>query len=420
LLEAAEYRDFDLQTPHCGTPNQPGPNRTKHSRKEAVPNPNNGQDWQQLRSRFPVLHKKTYLNSCSYGALADEVAASLQRYLDARHSEGSEWGYWVRRNEAVRKSMARLIGAKSDEVAITSSASAGLNALASALNFDGPRNKVVITDFEFPTNAQIWYAQELRGARVVRIAEKDGRIPLEKFEQAIDEETLIVATAQVAFRNGVKQDIPAIAEIARRNGALILADSYQALGTQQFDVNTARVDFVVGGMLKYLLGTAGLGFLYVRQELVGSLMPTVTGWFAQDDIFAMDVTRYQPSTTARRFEAGTPAVPNTYMAEAGLGILHEVGLEAIEHRIGELTAAIKDAVRDSAYSLASPSDPSQHAAMITIRSTDDKQLVARLSEDNIVVSGRNGNLRIAPHFYNNHEDLEHLFRSLHKHQDLLV
>jgi len=383
-------------------------------------NPKCGQSWEQLRSRFPVFRKKTYINSCSYGALAMEVEASLQRYLDARTEKGSDWEYWVERNEAVRSSTARLLGARPDEVAVTASVSAGINSVASALRFDGPRNKVVITDFEFPTNAEIWYAQELRGARVVRVAEENGRIPLEKLEQAIDEETLIVATAQVAFRHGAKQDIPAIAEIARRKGALMMVDTYQAIGTMQFDVKKAGVDFAVGGMLKYLLGTAGIGFLYVREELIRSLTPTATGWFAQEDIMAMDITRYAPAMSARRFEAGTPPVPNTYMAEAGLAIVHEVGLEAIEHRIGELTAAVKDAARQAGYRLASPLDPAQHGAMITLRSSDDHSLVARLAGDNIVVSCRHGNLRISPHFYNNEADIDHLFRALHKHRDLLT
>jgi selenocysteine lyase/cysteine desulfurase len=373
-----------------------------------------------MRLRFPVLQKKTYLNSCSYGALATEVEASLQRYLQARNDRGADWDYWLERNQAVRRSTARLLGTDADEIAVTASVSAGINALASALTFDGPRNKVVITDFEFPTNAQIWYAQQPRGARVVRIAEQDGRIPLEKFEQAIDEQTLIVATAQVAFRHGAKQDIPAIAEIARRRGALMMVDSYQALGTMQFDARQAGVDFVVGGMLKYLLGTAGIGFLYARGEIVESLTPTVTGWFAQQDITAMDITGYHPASTARRFEAGTPPVPNTYMAEAGLAILHEVGLAAIEHRIGELTTAIKQLAIEAGYQLASPPDPGQHGAMITIRCTDEHRLVAALAEDGIVVSSRNGNLRIAPHFYNDQADIEHLFRSLHRRRGLLA
>jgi len=373
----------------------------------------------RARSRFPVLEKKTYLNSCSYGAMAVEVMDALKRYIDDRMTKGCDWNYWVERNEAVRSSVAQLLGAHPDEVAVTTSASAGINSLASALNFDGPRNKVVISDFEFPTNAQIWYAQELRGARVVRVAESDGYIPVEKFEAAIDEETLIVAITQVCFRNGAKLDIPAIAEIARRKGALILMDGYQGLGATDFNVAAAGVDFVVGGMVKYLLGTAGIGFLYVRESLIKDLVPTVTGWFAAQDIFAMETTRYNPSPTARRFEAGTPPVVNTYAAEAGLAVLQAQGLPAIERRIGELTAAIKAAAREAGYSLATPEDPARHGPMIAIRSVDDAALVASLEADGIVTSCRDGNLRVSPHFYNNEQDIDNLFSALQQRRHLL-
>ncbi len=298
-------------------------------------------DWANIRSLFPVLEKKTYLNSCAYGALATDVTDALQRYIRDRQEKGTDWNYWVERNDSVRNAVASFLGADPDEIAVTASASAGINSVASALNFDQARNNVVISEFEFPTNAQIWYAQELRGAKVVRVPEKDGYIPVEHFESAIDDETLIVAVTQVCFRNGARLDIPAIAEVARRKGALLLMDGYQGFGTMDFDVHQAGVDFAVGGMLKYLLGTAGIGFLYVRESLIESLVPTATGWFAQSDIFAMDTSGYNPSPTARRFEMGTPPVPNCYAAEAGLQILEDVGLPAIEYRIGELTAAIK-------------------------------------------------------------------------------
>ncbi len=211
--------------------------------------PANGQDWEQIRTRFPVFEHKTYLNSCAYGALAREVGASLQKYLQARNENGAEWGYWVERDEAVRSSVARLLGVAAGEVAVTASVSAGIDFLASALDFSGKRNKVVITDFEFPTNAQIWYAQQARGAQVVRIAAENGRIPLDKFAHAIDEKTLIVATAHVCFRNGARQDVAAITRIAKSRGALMLVDGYQSLGTIRFDARETGVDILVGGML---------------------------------------------------------------------------------------------------------------------------------------------------------------------------
>ncbi len=377
-------------------------------------------DWENLRARFPVLGKKTYLNSCAYGALATEVTDALQNYIQDRNEKGTDWNYWVERNDGVRNAVARFLGAAPDEIAVTASASAGINAIASALNFDQVRNKVVISDFEFPTNAQIWHAQELRGANVVHVPERDGYIPVEHFEADIDEETLIVAVTQVCFRNGARLDIPAIAEIAKRKGALFLMDGYQGLGTMDFNVHQVGVDFAVGGMLKYLLGTAGIGFLYVREPLIQKLVPTVTGWFAQADIFAMNTSGYDPSLTARRFEMGTPPVPNCYAAEAGLQILENVGLPAIEYRIGELTAAIIAEAKRAGYTLAVPENPERRSALITLRTHDEFALVDILESHGIVTSSRSGNLRISPHFYNNQNDIDTLFRALREQKHLLV
>src|ERR1700722_9537708 len=172
-------------------------------------------DFRALRRRFPVLERKTYLNSGSYCALADTVKDAINAYMDDRLLVGANWDLWVMKNEAVRAAMAKVLRAQPDEIAVTASASAGINALASACDFSGQRNKVVISDFEFPTNAQIWHAQEQRGARVVHVPRAaDGYIPLENFEKLIDEETQLVAVTQVCFRNGAMLDIPGIVRLA--------------------------------------------------------------------------------------------------------------------------------------------------------------------------------------------------------------
>jgi selenocysteine lyase/cysteine desulfurase len=374
----------------------------------------------EIRARFPLLRCKTYLNSCSYGALATDVMAAFQEYLDDRMQKGTDWNYWITKNDAARAAVAGLLGADSDEVAVTASASAGINSVASALDFSKPRNKVVITDLEFPTNAQIWYAQERRGAQVVRVAETGGSIPLERFDDAIDDETLIVAVTHVCYRNGVKLDVSGIAGIARSKGALLLVDGYQSLGTCDFDVRRIQPDFVVGGMVKYLLGTAGIGFLYVRRELIRSLVPTVTGWFAQSDIFAMDTTAYRPADNARRFESGTPPVVNCYAAVAGINVLAEYGMPFIEERIAGLTESIVTAAKAEGYTLDTPEAPAERGALVTLRTHDENALVSRLEEQGIVTSSRFGNLRISPHFYNEHEDIDRLMRELRKNRHLLV
>jgi len=201
-------------------------------------------DFAALRREFPVLERKTYLNSGSYGALANEVRVAFEAYLEDRVRVGADWDYWVAKNESVRSLVATLIGASPDEIAITASVSAGLNSLASALDFSGPRNKIVISDFEFPTAAQIWHAQERRGARVVHVArDADGYIPASAFAAAIDERTELVAITHVCFRNGAKLDLAGIVELARAKGARVLLDCYQSVGSLNVDVKALGVDF---------------------------------------------------------------------------------------------------------------------------------------------------------------------------------
>src|ERR1700732_281641 len=247
-------------------------------------------NFQALRKEFPVLARKTYLNSGSYCALANDVKRAFEAYMEDRLLVGANWDVGVMKNESVRALVATLLCASPDEIAVTASVSAGLNALASALDFSGPRNKVVVSDFEFPTNAQIWHAQEPRGARVVHVpCAADGYIPLENFAAAIDEQAQLVAITHVCYRNGAKLDIPGIVRLAHAKGAKVLLDCYQSVGSLDIDVKSLDVDFAAGGMLKYLLGTAGIGFLYVRDSLIPTLVPTNSGWVAQADMFVVDI-----------------------------------------------------------------------------------------------------------------------------------
>jgi len=374
-------------------------------------------DFKELRSRFPVLQRKVYLNSGSYCALADSVKAAINSYMDDRLMVGANWDVWITKNEAVRESMARVLNAEPDEIAVTASASAGINSLASALDFTGRRRKVVISDFEFPTNAQIWHAQELRGARVVHVPRAaDGYIPLENFEKLIDEETQLVAVTHVCFRNGAKLDIPGIVKLAHARGAKVLLDCYQAVGSLTVDVRKLDVDFAVGGMLKYLLGTAGLGFLYVREQLIRSLTPTHTGWFAQENIGAMDITANRPSPTARRFEAGTPAVVNCYAVEAGLKIILEVGTDDIAERIRSLTRLCMRRLEEIGWPSVTPSQDERRGPMVCVPAKDVAELFARLTEQDFVTSFRDDNLRATFHFYNTEDDVGAFIAALAQHR----
>lgn len=374
-------------------------------------------DFDALRRRFPVLERKTYLNSGSYCALADSVRDAIESYMDERLAVGANWDVWIAKNEAVRTAMAQVLRVTPDEIAVTASASAGINALASAIDFRGPRTKVLVSDFEFPTHAQIWHAQERLGAEVVHVpATPDGDIPLESFARAIDDRTQLVAVTQVCFRNGARLDIAGITRLAHERGARVMVDCYQAIGAMTVDARALGVDFAVGGMLKYLLGTAGVGFLYVRSELIGELVPGNSGWFAQQDIAAMDITANRPSSSARRFEAGTPPVVNCYAAEAGLKIVLEVGTDAIEQRVRALTRRCMQGLAAIGWPAVTPSDDGRRGPMVAVPSRDPAGLVARLLEEDIVTSFRNDNIRASLHFYNSEADIDRFVAAMAAHR----
>ncbi len=373
-----------------------------------------------IRDRFPIFQKKVYLNSCSQGALSTDVMQAYQAYQQDWDEKGSPWELWVERSETARQQFAGLINADPNQVAVTTSVSAGVSALASALDFGGERNKVVVSDFEFPTIGQVWHAQERRCAKVVHVPAAGNVIPVERFADAIDERTKIVSITHVCFRNGSRLDAPAIVDLAHRKGAWVLLDSYQTLGTLPIDVKTLNVDFLAGGVLKYLLASAGLAFLYARKELIPQLYPTSLGWFSQANIFAMDIYANTPSPTARRFESGTPPVPSIYAGVAGMKLIQSIGLERIESHLRDITGAIKEGAMRRGFNLVTPVDPAKHGALITLRSHKVDLLVKWLEQDGIITSSRDSNLRISPHIYNDLGDVSRLIDCLTRHRELLV
>jgi selenocysteine lyase/cysteine desulfurase len=199
----------------------------------------------------------------------------------------------------------------------------------------------------------------------------------------------------VSYRTGHRHDLTAIVEAAHANGALVLADSYQAIGAVDLDVRATGVDFVTGGTVKYLLGSAGLGFLYVRAGLLPELTPTQTGWFADEDIFRMDIWDYSPHATARRFDGGTPPVPSIYPGVAGMEIIEETGVAAIEEHVANLTGDLIGRVTELGATVVTPADRPHRGPLVCVRSNDVQRLCAELAAENVVVSYRDDNLRIA-------------------------
>jgi selenocysteine lyase/cysteine desulfurase len=361
------------------------------------------------------------LNSCSQGALSDAVQAAYSDYLRDWDEKGAPWDYWVERTETARGSFANLVNAEPDEIAVTTSLSAGMSALVSGLRFDDGRTTIVVSDFEFPAVGQIAHAQEARGRRVVHVPEADGgTIPLEHFERAIDEGTALVAVTHVCYRNGARIDVEGVSELAHDRGALMLLDSYQAAGAIPIDVRGLGVDILAAGTVKYLLGSAGLAFLYCRRELVEHIRPTATGWFADEDIFQMDIHDYSPAPTARRFEFGTPPIPSIYGGIAGMELMKDIGIAETEEHVRGLNALLVDGIDELGGRVMTPRDPERRGPLTAVASTNEHALVEALASEGIVTSSRDGNLRISPHCYNSAEDISALLAALERHRDLLA
>ena len=373
------------------------------------------------RDQFKIFEERAYLNSCSQGALANEVRAAYGVYLDQLEEFGSLWENWVGVQEEVRAQLATLFATQDNQVAVTTSASAAVNAIASCFDFRNGPSKVLTTSLEFPTVGQIWHAQERNGAEVIHVpADPDHRLPAERIAAAIDDNTAIVSITHICYRNGAMNDIKAIVNAAHERGVPVLVDAYQSTGAVPIDFEDLGADFLVGGVLKYMLSSPGIGFALVNNKTVSDLIPTTTGWFAARDIFSMDISKYDPAKDARRFEAGTPNVPSLYAAKAGLKFLLEVGVE----NAWDVSSALHDQLRAGVSELggmcATPDGPDEHGPMLAIASTDEHALVNAMAKDNVVVSSRDGNVRVSPHFYNNSADIDSALAAMAKNRHLLV
>jgi selenocysteine lyase/cysteine desulfurase len=366
----------------------------------------------RIRHRFPIFERLVYVNSCSQGALSDAVRDSYAAYLRDWEEEGAPWEYWVEREEAARAAFARLVGAEPDEVAVTGSLSAGVSALASGLRY-ARRSKIVTTELEFPTVGQIWHAQESRGARVVHV-------PLDQFEQAIDDDTAVVSITHVSYRTGEMINVQEVVRLAHERGALVLLDAYQSAGSVPLDVKELGVDFLAAGTVKYLLGSAGLAFFYCRREVLEKAWPTATGWFADEDIFAMDIHDYSPAATARRFQAGTPPIPSIYAGIAGIELMESIGIEETREHVLELNERLIAGVDELGGTVVTPRKRKRHGALICVKSTDVDALVAALGRFGVVTSSRDGNVRISPHAYNSLADIDLVLEALAANGELLA
>jgi len=364
-----------------------------------------GFDLEQVRAEFPILSRKTYLNSCSLGALSRRSEAYLDEFRERWHDMGASAWYqhWLGRVEELRNRVASFWGSRPAEVALLPSTSAALSVISESVRAEG-RNRVVCTELDFPTLLYQWVVKP--EVELVVLESRDGvGVDLEQFAEAVDERTLFVATSHVFFTTGAVQDVAALAGIAHDAGAWCLIDGYQGMGQVPLDVAATGVDFYTGGPLKWLCGGPGLAYLYVRDDLIEDLEPRITSWFATEEQFAFDPRGFRYRSDARRFELGTPALPTVHTALGGQEIIDEVGLPAVVARNRHLTAHLVRACEDAGFELRlAPAE--RRSAIVMIRHADPAGAVRHLAERGVIVDHRPGFVRVSPHFYNTEAELD--------------
>lgn len=361
----------------------------------SVPHP----ELERWRDEFPILQTRTYLNSCSLGALSRRSMGYLGEFQGLWNTMGASAWYelWMGRIDTLLHRTARLLSAKRNEVAISPSVSAALSSIASAAAYR-TRNRVVVADLDFPTLVYQWLARP--DVEVVRVPSDDGiGIPPERWAEYVDERTAVVATGHVFYGTGYVQDLAPIAKAARDAGALFVVDGYQAAGQIAVDPRALGADVYVTGPLKWLLGGPGLAFLWVREERIESLRPTIASWFGARNQFAFRADELEFRDDAGRFAMGTPAVPTVYTALGGLEIFAEAGEAKIFERIAALTADLVARLEDAGFHL-HIADPAHRSGIVLVKHDDAPAAVKALADRGIIVDHRATTVRVSPHFYN--------------------
>jgi selenocysteine lyase/cysteine desulfurase len=365
-----------------------------------------GFDLDAVRRQVPLLRTHVPMNACSQAPQSDRTRQAAESYLESWAAAGMDWDRWMEEVEAARAGFATLVGATPQDVAVAGSVSQATASVASGLDWTGRRYEVVVSGAEFPTVSHVWMAQERLGAEVVRAPVRDGSVPLEAYEAAVGDKTLVVSAALAYYQTGALQDIAAISEIAHARGALLYVDAYQALGTGPFDAPSSGADFVASGNLKFLMGIPGIAFVWIRPGVAASLRPPVTGWFGRREPFSFDATRLDWADGARRLDLGTPPVLEAYVARAGMAWVCELGLEAIGSWTRTLSVRLCDRARELGLTILEPTDPAARTPSTAFACADSHAAEVALRRRRIIASARGPAVRLAPHFYNTLEDVD--------------
>jgi selenocysteine lyase/cysteine desulfurase len=323
-------------------------------------------------------------------------------------SDARDWGsfhydQWLAAYEGLRVSAARMVNAHRDEIAIVKNTSEGIATVALGIDWR-PGDRVVAFREEFPANYYPWLRLEKRGVRIDWLSIHD---PLDRIDQAARGARLL-AISHVNYLTGHRVDLDGIGEICRRHGAFFFVDAIQGLGAFPIDVRRSGIHALSADGHKWLLGPEGCGVLYIQRDLLDSVEPVEFGWTnaaSYADYASRDMT-LRPD--AGRYECGTLNTIGIYGLRAAFDFLNNVGVPAVSEAVLGLTEHIRRGAVERGLEVTLPDRPDCASGIVILRrpAEDSRMTVKRLRENGIVTAPRQGWVRVSPHFYIRHDEIE--------------
>jgi len=371
-------------------------------------------DWDRYRAEFPAAKHFIYFNHAAVSPLSTRVAGAMNAVATLFLEKGILCEEEVfARLEAARVSAARLIGARSDEIAFTKNTTQGVLTAAHGIRWKRGDN-LVMPAIEFPANVYPWLALQRRGVRVIFVRPLDGRVTAEMLERACTPRTRCVTASSVQFSNGYRIDVARLGRFCRERGIYLHIDGIQSLGMLRCNVRAMKIDFLSAGGHKWLLGPSGTGLFYCRKELLDELDVWNPGWLGVRN--ARSYLDYDPTprADARRYEEGSLNLYGIAGLGASIERFLELGPARVEKRILGLTAVLEKGLRARAYPITSPRGKGEQSGILCFLHPkgETEKLFGKLSAARVVASLREGTIRLAPHFYNTADEAERVLELL--------
>ena len=373
-----------------------------------------------VRSDFPIAETATFLNNAAWHPLSLGARSAIQTYLEQKSTGSTRFSYSPA-GDQVKALIAKLIHVPTSSISFVSSTTVGENLVVAGLGFPQSRRNIVTDALHYDSSTYLYRSLQAQGLDIRFVRPREGRIELADLERAIDRGTKLVAISLVSYLNGFQYNLKAVCDLAHSRGAYVYADLVQAAGSVPIDVAGAGADFCAGGSHKWLMGDMGLGYLYVREDLLDKVIRRVQFGSRQvtdfeNHVFPYDITSNGAASwklrrdTAGHFEIGTISQATVAALGYSLPYIQHLGVERIQAHVQSLTSRLHKELPRLGYPSVTPMEAK--SAIVSFVVKEPHALSARLEKANVDVKIDQHLLRLSPSIYNNQADIDNLLNAL--------